>query len=117
MLREGQPLRLYEDVQHPRFFKDGQPPGSTRIASPPDSTRMFRPAGSEAITIHNLDVENNRGWGRSYQFADALCIGPDEQKRVMVDLWNYTEVGTGRMVLIFYISGTDSHHGDALCIG
>ena len=87
------------------------------MASPPDSKRMFRPPGSEAITIHNLDVENDRGWGMSYQFADALCIGQDEQRRVMVELWNYTEVRTGRLVLIFYISWTDSHHADALCIG
>ena len=88
------------------------------MASPPGSTRRLRPTGSEeVITIHNLDVENNFGWGMSYQFADALCIGQDEQRRVMVELWNYTEVGTGRMVLIFYISGTDSHHADALCIG
>ena len=70
------------------------------MASPPGSTRMFRPAGSEAITIHNLDMENDRGWRMNYQIADALCIGQDEQMRVMVDLWNYTEVGTGRMVSI-----------------
>ena len=101
MLREGQPLRFYEDVQPPRFFKDGNPPRFNEDRQPPDSTRMFRTAGSKAFTIHNLDVENDRGWRMSYQFADALCIGQDEQRRVMVDLWNYTEVGTGRMILIF----------------
>ena len=109
--------RCYGKVSPSDSSRMAIPQGSLGIVSPPDSTRIFRPAGSEAFTIHNLDVENNRGWRMSYQFADALCIGPDEQKRVMVDLWNYTEVGTGRMVLIFYISGTDLHHADALCIG
>ena len=75
-----------------------RPQDATRMVSPSDSTRMFRPAGSKAITIHNLDLENNGGWKMSYYFADALCIGQDEQMRVMVDLWNYTEVGTGKMV-------------------
>ena len=105
MLQEVSPSDSTRMFSPPGSSRMAIPQGSTRIASPPDSTRMFRPAGSEAITIHNLDVENNRGWGRSYQFADALCICQDEQKRVMVDLWNYTEVGTGRMVSM-----------DALCI-
>ena len=79
-------------------------PGSTRTVSPQDSTRMFRPAGSEeSITIQNTDVETNRAWRMSYHFADALCIGQDEQRCLMVELWNYTEAGIGRMVLIFYI--------------
>ena len=80
------------------------PPGSMRTVSPTGSARMFRPAGSdETIPIHNLDVENNGDWIMSYHFADALCIGQDEHRRVMVDLWNYTEVGTGRMVSTYFL--------------
>ena len=38
------------------------PPDVTRMSSSPDSTRTFRPAGSEeAITIHDLEVENGGG--------------------------------------------------------
>ena len=67
------------------------PTVSTRMFSPTDSTRMFRPDGGvQTITIYNMDLENNKGRRKSYHFADALFIGQDEQRRVMVDLLNYT---------------------------
>ena len=52
-----------------------------------ESSRMFRPAGSdENFSVHNLDTENGDGWKMSYHFADALCIGQDEQRRDVVEL-------------------------------
>ena len=57
--------------------------------SPPDmeSSSMFTPAGSdENFSVHNLDTENGDGWKMSYHFADALCIGQDEQRRDVVEL-------------------------------
>ena len=57
--------------------------------SPPDmeSSMTFRPAGSdENFSVHNLDTENGDGWKMSYHFADALCIGQDEQRRDVMEL-------------------------------
>ena len=57
--------------------------------SPPDmeSSRMFTPAGSdENFAVHNLDTENGDGWKMSCHFADALCIGQNEQRRDVMEL-------------------------------
>ena len=57
--------------------------------SPPDmeSSRMFRPAGRDKnFAVHNLDRENGDSWKMNYHFADALCIGHDEQRRDVMEL-------------------------------
>ena len=57
--------------------------------SPPhmESSRRCRPAGSDKnFSVHNLDTENGDGWKMSYNFADALCIGQDEQRRDVMEL-------------------------------
>ena len=78
----------------------------TSAGSPSDivSTRRFIPAGSEdAVTVHNLDVEAERDWKMNYKYSDALVIGHDENRRVLVDFMNYTEVSTGRMVSLQFL--------------
>ena len=65
----------------------------------PQPGTMFRPAGSkETITIPNMDVEDGNGWILLNCLSDALCIDEDEYRRSVLELWNYTEVATGRMV-------------------
>ena len=84
------------------------PPESARTftsaSSSPESARRFTPAGSEeAVAVHNLDVEAGRDWKRNYKYSDALVIGHDEHRRVLVDFMNYTEVSTGRMVSLQFL--------------
>ena len=48
---------------------------------------MFRPAGRDKnFAVHNLDRENGDSWKMKYHFADALCIGHDEQRRDVMEL-------------------------------
>ena len=85
------------------FTSAGSPPESPRrftsAGSSPEFARRFTPAGSEeAVTVHNLDVEAGRDWKMNYKQSDALVIEHEEHRRAMVDVRNYTEVATGRMV-------------------
>ena len=76
----------------------------TSTGSSPESARRFTPAGSEeAVAVHNLDVEAGRDWKMNYKYSDALVIGHDENRRVLVDFMNYTEVSTGRMVSLQFL--------------
>ena len=91
---------------------------STMMFSPPDSKRMFRPPGSEAITIHNLDVENDGSWKMSYHFADALC------KHICIENIQISFTGSeeATAVKILGVENGDGwkkiyHYVDCLCIG